>query len=59
MALAGKKTVRLKAPIMKIEGAYVWMDKVVVLDWYDDWMVSSPSWETRVPAVVMLKQMQL
>ena len=37
---------------------YVWMDKVVVLDWYDDWMVSSPSWETRVPAVVMLKQMQ-
>ena len=37
---------------------YVWMDKVVVLDWYDDWMVSSPSWETKVPAVVMLKEMQ-
>ena len=38
MALAGKKTVRLKAPIMKIEGAYVWMDK----DWpvkFFDWLV--------------------
>ena len=32
--------------------------KVVVLDWYDDWMVHSSSWETKVPAVVMLKEMQ-
>ena len=32
---------------------YLWMDKVTVLDWYDDWIVSSPSWETRVPAVIM------
>ena len=37
---------------------YLWMDKVVVLDWYDDWMVHSSSWETKVPAVVMLKEMQ-
>ena len=37
---------------------YLWMDKVTVLDWYDDWIVSSPTWETRVPAVIMLKQQQ-
>jgi len=37
---------------------YLWLDKVTVLDWYDDWMVRSSSWETRVPAVVMLKEMQ-
>ena len=36
---------------------YLWMDKVIVLDWYDDWIVSSPSWETKVPAVIMMKQM--
>ena len=36
---------------------YLWMDKVTVLDWYDDWIVSSPSWETKVPAVIMMKQM--
>ena len=36
---------------------YLWMDKVTVLDWYDDWVVSSPSWETKVPAVIMMKQM--
>lgn len=35
---------------------YLWSDKVHVLDWYDDWMVRSPSWETQVPAVIMLKQ---
>lgn len=34
---------------------YVWMDRVRVLDWYDDWVVSSPSWETKVPAVMMVK----
>ena len=37
---------------------YLWLDKVTVLEWYDDWMVRSESWETRVPAVMMLKQMQ-
>jgi len=34
---------------------YIWMERVDVLDWYDDWVVSSPSWETRVPAVIMVK----
>ncbi len=36
---------------------YLWLDKVTVLDWYDDWIVRSASWETRVPAVIMLKDM--
>jgi 5-methylcytosine-specific restriction endonuclease McrA len=36
---------------------YIWLDKVHVLEWYDDWVVSSASWETRVPAVIMLKEM--
>lgn len=35
---------------------YLWMDKVTVLDWYDDWVIRSPSWETRVPAVMILKE---
>lgn len=37
---------------------YLWLDKVNVLAWYDDWIVRSSSWETRVPAVIMLKEMQ-
>ena len=36
---------------------YLWLDKVNVLEWYDDWVVRSSSWETRVPAVIMLKEM--
>ena len=36
---------------------YMWLDKVTVLDWYDDWIVRSQSWETRVPSVIMLKDM--
>jgi 5-methylcytosine-specific restriction endonuclease McrA len=36
---------------------YLWLDKVNVLEWYDDWIVRSSSWETRVPAVIMLKEM--
>jgi len=36
---------------------YIWLDKCNVLEWYDDWVVSSPSWETRVPAIIMLKEM--
>ena len=35
---------------------YLVLDRVRVLEWYDDWVVSSMSWETRVPAVVMVKQ---
>lgn len=31
------------------------LDKVDVLEWYDDWTVRSAHWETRVPAVVRLK----
>lgn len=34
---------------------YMYHDKCSVLEWYDNWMVRSPSWETRVPAVIMLK----
>ena len=34
---------------------YLILDRVTVLEWYDDWVVSSPSWETAVPAVVMVK----
>ena len=30
---------------------YLILDRVTVLEWYDDWVVSSPSWETAVPAV--------
>lgn len=36
---------------------YLYLEKVHVLEWYDDWIVSSASWETRVPAVIMLKDM--
>ena len=37
---------------------YMFMDKCDVLEWYDDWVVRSPNWETRVPAVIMLKDFQ-
>lgn len=36
---------------------YLWLEKVHVLEWYDDWIVRSESWETKVPAVVMMKDM--
>jgi len=35
---------------------YMYHDKCDVLEWYDDWLVRSPSWETKVPAVIMMKQ---
>ena len=35
---------------------YMYHDKCTVMEWYDDWMVRSPTWETRVPAVIMLKE---
>lgn len=35
---------------------YMYLDKVDVLEWYDDWVVRSSSWETRVPSVIMLKE---
>lgn len=34
------------------------LEKGTVLEWYDDWIVRSPSWETRVPAVMILKEYQ-
>lgn len=37
--------------------SYLWLDKVNVLEWYDDWVVRSATWETKVPAVIMLKTM--
>jgi 5-methylcytosine-specific restriction endonuclease McrA len=35
---------------------YMVLDKVTVIDWHDEWIVRSAKWETRVPAVIMLKE---
>jgi 5-methylcytosine-specific restriction endonuclease McrA len=35
---------------------YMVLDKAHVLEWYDDWIVHSATWETPVPAVIMLKE---
>jgi 5-methylcytosine-specific restriction endonuclease McrA len=35
---------------------YMVLDKVTVLDWHDNWIVHSARWETRVPAVMILKE---
>jgi len=35
---------------------YMVQDKVSVLEWYDDWIIRSARWETKVPAVLMLKE---
>lgn len=37
---------------------YMVLGKATVLEWYDDWIVHSASWETRVPAVIMLNEFQ-
>ncbi len=37
---------------------YLVTDKAVVLEWYDDWVVHSQRWETKVPAVMILKEFQ-
>ena len=37
---------------------YLVADKAIALEWYDDWIVRSQRWETRVPAVMMLKEFQ-
>ena len=37
---------------------YLVLDKVTVMSWYDDWIVHSARWSTRVPAVIMLKEYQ-
>ena len=35
---------------------YMYHNKCDVLEWYDDWVVKSPSWETKVPAVIMMRE---
>jgi 5-methylcytosine-specific restriction endonuclease McrA len=35
---------------------YMVLEKAHVLEWYDNWIVHSVSWETPVPAVIMLKE---
>jgi 5-methylcytosine-specific restriction endonuclease McrA len=37
---------------------YLVADKASVLEWYDDWIVRSVTWSTRVPAVMMLREYQ-
>jgi 5-methylcytosine-specific restriction endonuclease McrA len=37
---------------------YMVLDKANVLAWHDDWIVRSARWETRVPAVIVLKSYQ-
>jgi 5-methylcytosine-specific restriction endonuclease McrA len=37
---------------------YIVLDKVTVMEWHEDWIVRSARWETRVPAVMMLKEYQ-
>jgi 5-methylcytosine-specific restriction endonuclease McrA len=35
---------------------YMVLDKAHVLEWHEDWIVRSARWETRVPAVIMVKE---
>lgn len=37
---------------------YLVTDKATVLEWYDDWIVRSARWSTRVPAVMILNEYQ-
>ena len=37
---------------------YLVLDKVEVLAWHEDWIIHSASWNTRVPAVIMLREYQ-
>lgn len=37
---------------------YLYTEKVDVLSWYEDWIVRSETWSTRVPAVIMLRDYQ-
>lgn len=37
---------------------YLVLDKAVVLEWYDDWIIHSAHWSTPVPAVMILKEYQ-
>ena len=35
---------------------YMVLEKAHVLEWYDNWVVHSLNWSTRVPSVIMLKE---
>lgn len=35
---------------------YLVLDKASVIEWHDDWIVRSTSWETLVPSIMMLKE---
>ncbi len=37
---------------------YLVLEKAVVLEWHQDWIVHSPKWSTAVPAVMMLTEYQ-
>jgi len=37
---------------------YMCLEKVSVMTWYEDWVVHSASWETHVPAVIILTEYQ-
>jgi 5-methylcytosine-specific restriction endonuclease McrA len=37
---------------------YLVSEKATPLEWYDDWIVRSEKWSTRVPAVMILKEYQ-
>jgi 5-methylcytosine-specific restriction endonuclease McrA len=37
---------------------YLVSEKATVLEWYEDWIVRSERWSTRVPAVMILKEYQ-
>lgn len=35
---------------------YLVLNKAVAVSWHEDWIVHSPTWETQVPAVLMLRE---
>lgn len=35
---------------------YLVLEKATALEWYDDWIVHSANWETRVPSVMILRE---
>lgn len=37
---------------------YLISEKATVLEWYDDWIVHSEHWKTKVPAVMMMREFQ-
>lgn len=37
---------------------YLVTDKAIVLEWYENWIVRSERWSTRVPSVMILKEYQ-